>query len=67
MTIFWAIVLSALTIYWSVRASRWARKADKETRKIHAEMAGELLELITQIETGKGPHDPGSGMAGDRA
>lgn len=64
---FWAILLAAFTIYWSVRASKGAWRADRAQRKVHDEMADQLLEFITQIETGKGPQDPGSGMAGDRA
>lgn len=67
MTAFWAIVLTVFTIYWSIRIGRGARRADRAQRKLHAEMQEELQRFITQIETKKGPHDPGSGMAGDRA
>lgn len=67
MTVFWATVLTVFTVYWSIRTSRWARRTDRAQRKLHAEMQGELQRFIAQMETRKGPHDPGSGMAGDRA
>jgi uncharacterized membrane protein len=45
MTAFWAIVLLALTVFWFVRAGRWAWGVDRERKKIHREMQAELTEL----------------------